>query len=77
MHNSTGLNMFTEDQIATIKRLNGTMTITDISVIIKAGFVKTKRKMFELGLITEFTEPIKKEPIGVEFFDYAKEYSYK
>ena len=77
MQNSTVDNGFTEAQIATIKRLAGTNTITDISRTIKAGFVRTKREMFRLGLISEFNEPAPKEPIPVEFFDYAKEYSYK
>ena len=77
MHNSTGSNLCTDAQVETIKRLFGKMTTTDISIIIKASFTKTKREMQRLGLITDFVEPVKKEKISVEFFDYANEYSYK
>ena len=77
MHNSRGESVFTEDQIETIKRLTGKKTITEIAGTIKAGFLKTKREMFRLGLVTEFKEPVAKIKIPVEFFDYANEYSYK
>ena len=77
MHNSTGKDFLSDSQIVELKRLAGTTNITAIARTIKAGFVKTKREMFRLGLISEFNEPAPKEPIPVEFFDYAKEYSYK
>lgn len=77
MHNSKGELFFSEEQKATIRRLNGKISITEIARTLKCGYIRTKREMFKMGLVSDFKEPAPKEKISVEFFDYANEYSYK
>ena len=65
------------EQIEVIKRLAGEKTVKDISIIINAGYLKTKREMMRLGLVQDIQEPGGVRIIGEEFFNYANEYNYK